>query len=200
MMINNEINNNEDIDFDSMLFTDVDDCSICPFSRENENLSLSEYICNGHPDSYHPCEWMEKYEGMTCSEVVSSVESSMHEAELYWERRYLAEKEKEEKKAIIAAQRNQSRLENYSLNKEIQRYRKAIKQREASIYRIVSYRSAFNFADTMMGQGKLKERAEIEKEIPQVAVWREEIERYKFKLDELIKERNKRNRERRKSR
>lgn len=51
-----------------------------------------------------------------------------------------------------------------------------------------------------MGQSKLKERAEIEKEIPQIGVWREEIERYKIKLDELIKERNKRNRERRKSR
>ena len=51
-----------------------------------------------------------------------------------------------------------------------------------------------------MGQSKLKERAEIENEIPQIRVWREEIKRYKIKLDELIKERNKRNRERRKSR
>lgn len=186
------------MDFENMLFSEVDDCSICPFSRENENISDSEYICNGHPDSYHPCEWMEKYEGMTCIEVVSSVENSMHEAEVYWERKYMEEQARAEKKSEIAAQRRKSRLENYSLNKEIQRYRKAIKQREDSIYRLVSYRSAFNFADTMMGQSKLKEREEIENEIPQIAVWREEIERYKLKLDELIKERNKRNRERRK--
>ena len=191
---------NNGLDFDTMLFTEVDDCSICPFFCDNEKISHSEYICNGSPDSYHPCEDMDKYEGMTCTEVVYFVEESMHEAELYWERRYLEEKTHLEKKAAIAAQRNKSRLENYSLNKEIQRYRKAIKQRENSIYRLVSYRSAFNFAGTMIGQSKLKERAEIENEIPQIRVWREEIERYKIKLDELIKERNKRNRERRKSR
>ena len=176
------------------LFGDVDDCSACPFYRDNVKLFDSDYICHNNPDAFLPCQYMEDYGDMTLLEVAEEMDSKLRRAEAYWDRQYALERERKEKATEKAKKAEQTRLANYSLNKEITRLRKVIRDREGAIQSLSSLHSAFRFANAMM-EGKDPNSVSVENE--QIKLWKQANIRDKIKLEELIKERNIRNRERR---
>lgn len=179
-----------------MLFKNIDDCDICPFNRDNARKYGSEYSCNGDPNRSHPCEWMDEYGDMTFQEVVDVINGRIYAAEAQAEKEWLAKKAKEEKNKELAKRREETRLANYTLNKEITRLRKLIRDREGAIQSLSSLHSAFGFANAMM-EGR--DPNTVPTNHPQVETWKEANIRDKLKLEALLKERDKRNKERRKS-
>lgn len=178
-----------------MLFKEVDDCDICPFCKGNEKEYGSEFSCTGDPNQSHPCEWMDEYGDMTLQEVVDAVNDKVYAAEAYWEKQWLAKKEKEKKKAELLKKREKTRAENYGLNKEISRLRSLIKRREDAISSLSSLHSAFGIANAIM-EGK--DPNSISDNHPQILAWKEANIRDTEKLNQLLKERELRNKERRK--
>lgn len=176
------------------LFGEVDDCSACPFYRDNVKLFDTDYVCHNNPDAFLPCQYMEDYGDMTLLEVAEEMDSRIRRAEAYWDRQYALERERKEKAQEKAKKAEQTRLANYSINKEITRLRKLIRDREYSISRLESLRSAFSITNAMF-EGR-PYNGDDYPESPQVVVWKKQNEIDKKKLDELIKERNRRNKER----
>lgn len=176
-----------------MLFSEVDDCDICPFNVNNADRYGSEFSCNGSCDCSHPCEFMEDYEGMTIEEVVAKENERIYKAEAYAEKIWLAKQAKKEHNAEMARKRQQTRLENLCINKEITRLRRVIRKREEAIDSLYSLQNAVAFTNAMMEGREMKKVEECE----QIKAWRLANEGDKKKLAELLKERERRNRERR---
>lgn len=177
------------------LFGDIDDCDICPFCKGNERKFGSEYTCNGDPNHSHPCEWMDEYGDMTLQEVVDVINGKIYAAEAQAEKEWLAKKAKEERQKELAKKREETRFANYSLNKEITRLRKVIRDREGAIQSLSSLHSAFGFANAMM-EGRDPNTVSVNH--PQVEAWKQANVRDSQLLNELLKERDRRNKERRK--
>ncbi len=176
-----------------MLFSDIDDCCVCPFEMDNARKFGSEYKCNGDPNRSPPCEWMDIYGNMTLQEVVDTINNRIYAAEAQAEKEWLAKKAKEDKNKELAKKREQTRLANYSLNKEITRLRKVIRDRESAIQSLSSLHSAFGFANALM-EGK--DPNNISNNHPQVEVWKEANIRDNERLKLLLKEREQKNKER----
>ncbi len=179
-----------------MLFRDLEDCDLCPFNRDNEKKYRSEYFCSGDPNHSHPCEWMDDYGDMTLQEVTDAVNAKIYAAEAYYEKQWLAKKAKEDKNKELAKKREQTRSANYQINREITRLRKLIRDRENAIQSLSALHSAFGFANAMM-EGRDPNTVPVENE--QVCIWKQANIRDKQILEELLKERDRRNRERRNS-
>lgn len=177
------------------LFGEVDDCSACPFYRDNVKLFDTGYVCHNNPDAFLPCQYMEDYGDMTLLEVAEEMDAKLRRAEAYWDRQYALEKERKEKAAAKAKKAEQTRNANYSLNKEITRLRKLIRDRESAIQSLSALHSAFGFANAMM-EGKTPNS--ISGNHPQILAWKEANIRDTEKLNQLLKERELRNKERRK--
>ena len=177
-----------------MLFRDLEDCDLCPFNRDNEKKYGSEYFCSGDPNHSHPCEWMEDYGDMTLQEVANAVNAKIYAAEERYERERLAKKAKEDKNKELAKKRQQTRSANYQINREITRLRKLIRDREGAIQSLSALHSAFGFANAMM-EGRDPNTVPVENE--QVRIWKEANIRDTQRLNELIKERDRKNKERR---
>lgn len=193
------ISDEEYLEWANQLFEEVDDCSICPFSAVNENDRIFDVVkpCYSHPDYYCPCHYSEKYIGLTNQEVVDIENehfNKIHDGELKYQK-YLKEKEEKKKKSIEKGK--QTRSINYKINHEINRLRSLIRRREEAIASLSSLKDAFSIADAMFS-GKYSTDFKSEKH-PQVIQWEKDNERDKRVLEELIKEREKRNRERKKN-
>jgi integrase len=87
---------------------------------------------------------------MTLLEVAEEMDAKLRRAEAYWDRQYALERERKEKAAAKAKKAEQTRNANYSLNKEITRLRKLIRDRESAIQSLSALHSAFGFANAMM--------------------------------------------------
>ena len=105
-------------------------------------------------------------------------------------------KERKEKAAEQAKKREQTRSANYQINREITRLRKLIRDRESAIQSLSALHNAFGFANAMM-EGRNIDTVPIENE--QVRIWKQANIRDKQVLEELLKERDRRNKERRNS-
>lgn len=176
------------------LFGEIDDCSLCPFYPENADIYRSDIKCNGNPDYSLPCHKMDKYGKMSLHEVVETIclgvwKDKDRENKLRYEEE-LKKKEKLEKQRL-------TRSINRDLNIEISRLRTRIKNRESSIESLISLQGAFSFANAMMAHTKEETREEIIERIPQIKVWQDANKKDREKLKELIKERDRRNKERR---
>ena len=178
------------------LFGEVDDCSACPFYRDNVKLFDTDYVCHNNPDAFLPCQYMEDYGAMTLLEVAEEMDAKLRRAEAYWDRQYQVEKQRKEKASMKAKKAEQTRNANYSLNKEITRLRKLIRDRESAIQSLNALHSAFGFANAMM-EGRNIDTVPVENE--QVRIWKQANIRDKQVLEELLNERDRRNRERRNS-
>ena len=178
------------------LFGEVDDCSACPFYRDNVKLFDTDYVCHNNPDAFLPCQYMEDYGDMTLLEVAEEMDAKLRRAEAYWDRQYQLEKQRKEKAAEQTKKREQTRSANYQINREITRLRKLIRDRESAIQSLSSLHSAFGFANAIM-EGKDPNNISVENE--QIRIWKQANIRDKEVLNLLIKERDKRNRERRKT-
>ena len=176
------------------LFGDVDDCSACPFYRDNVKLFDTDYVCHNNLDAFLPCQYMEDYGDMTLTEVAEEMDAKLRRAEAYWDRQYQLEKERKEKAAEQAKKREQTRSANYQINREITRLRKLIRDRESAIQSLSSLHSAFGFANALM-EGKDPNNISVENE--QIRIWKQANIRDKEVLNLLIKERDRRNKERR---
>ena len=176
-----------------MLFVEIEECDDCPFAPDNVKESGSLFVCdNWNPDTYHPCQWPEKWGNLTCEQVVDS-ENKRYKA---WRDRVDAEnerkREKELKKREINDKRERTKLENIGINRDIKRLRKRIRLREERISDMESYVESINFAERVVNH------SETVYTNPNIEVLKQlNIEESK-QLEELIKERNRRNNERRK--
>ena len=124
------------------------------------------------------------------------MDAKLRRAEAYWDRQYQLEKQRKEKATAKAKKAEQTRNANYTLNKEITRLRKLIRDRESAIQSLSALHSAFGFANAMM-EGRNIDTVPVENE--QVRIWKQANIRDKQVLEELLKERDRRNRERRNS-
>lgn len=177
------------------LFGDVDDCSACPFYRDNVKFFDCDYVCHNHPDYFLPCHYMEDYGDMTLAEVAEEMDAKQRRADAYWDRQYQLEKERKEKAAEQAKKREQTRSANYQINREITRLRKLIRDRESAIQSLSALHSAFGFANAIM-EGRDPNNISVENE--QIRIWKQANIRDKEVLNLLIKERDRRNKERKK--
>lgn len=176
------------------LFGEIDDCSLCPFYPENSDIYRSDIKCNGNPDYSLPCHKMDKYGEMSLHEVVETIclgvcKDRDRENEL----RYKEELKRKEK---VEKQRK-TRSENKDLNMKISQLRTRIKRRESSIESLVSLQGAFSFANAIMTHAKEETREEIIGRVPQIKIWMDANKKDEEYIEQLIKERDKRNKERR---
>lgn len=174
-----------------MLFTDIVECDDCPFSPDNVKESGSLFPCSSHPDSWHPCQWMENYEGMTCEQVVAYENKRYTDWENRVEEQERRKREAELKKKAVSDKRTQTRRQNSDLNKEIARLRNRIKKRENAISQLEILQESINFANRMTGQ------AEQDLNISQIVILRQEIRNDVERIGVLMEERKRRNAARR---
>lgn len=179
------------------LFGQIDECESCPFFYENEKSPYqANYICSASPDVWHPCDNMDKFKDMTLYEVVDAVQDIQRKEEDYWSKLYREKEIKRKKNQEISEKRKQTRNRNYFINREIVNLRRIIKKREESINSLINLVNAHSLTNAMLGGKDFKNIKEIEdKDIPQVVLWKEANERDKVRLEELLKEREKRNKE-----
>lgn len=180
----------------NMLFSKIEDCSECPFSVDNAEKFNSYWVCNGSPDIARPCEFMEEYENMTLKEVVQKENARILAAQA----RYYKEQDKQrvikEKRDNITKKKAKTRSENWEINHEISKLRQKIKKMEDAIDSINGICEAVVFANEIMN---CKEKGKKPIEPEQVKIWRQEIIKDKNRLQELILERDRKNKERRKA-
>ena len=131
---------------------------------------------------------------MTLLEVAEEMDAKLRRAEAYWDRQYALERERKDKAVAKAKKAEQTRNANYTLNKEITRLRKLIRDRESAIQSLSSLHNAFGFANALM-EGRNPDN--ISENHPQVVAWKQANIRDKQVLDGLLKERDRRNKERR---
>lgn len=170
-----------------MLFSDVDDCSICPFFADNAGHFGSDFVCNADFDrTSPPCTRMNQFKGKTLEEAVDE-----ENHEIYSE--LMESYKRQEKKDAKNAKVKETRSENYGLNKSITELRRKIRKLEEAIAcfeRLHETMAIIREIETLKKQPNIKSVHPKE--------WDEQLAKYKVELNGLVAERDRRNKERRK--
>lgn len=176
-----------------MLFKEVDDCSICPFSCNNVELSGSEFSCNGDANMSVPCELMDVYGDYTLEEIVAYTNHQIYKEEEYYDAKIRKEREKIARNKEQARKRKEAYYRNIDLNVEIKEIRRRIVKRNGAISSLSSMISAMSFADSMLSGKSVKDVDDKTQNNPQIIQWKENNLKDEQRLAYLLEERKKRN-------
>jgi hypothetical protein len=124
------------------LFKHINDCDECPFQDDRE-------YCSHSPDGYHPCEFREDFGEKTVEEVQSHISSGIRAYEEHEDRMYEKEQEKKRKDKEAKEKRDRTRWDNYLLNKELTKLKKAIRNKKQFLSRLSAFSSAVAITNHM---------------------------------------------------
>ena len=180
-------------EWSEQLFENVDDCSICPFSAVEGNADIFNVSqpCYGHPDYYMPCQWMEKYKGMTNQEAVAFENKrylkQRENAEKLRQKRELEEKKKQES----IEKRKKTRRANSDINTEIAMLRKRVQKRTEYMNKLEWFFGSVNAVNNLF-----REEMNNVDVSDKIRYYENQNKEDSLRIEELIKERNRRSRER----
>ena len=183
------------------LFSDVSECCECPFSINNSEESGSYWKCQGSNEYSYvegdwPCYDKELYKGKTLEDMVTESNARILAAQEHYYKKEADKKAKKEKQDSITESKRRTRSDNYEINKAISTLRSRIKQMEEAIDSTRRICGAVNFANNMTDRVNGKKC--LVDEPSQIKVWEQQVITDKRKLNDLVKEREDRNKERRK--
>lgn len=151
-----------------MLFKEVDDCDICPFSADGDN---PECCAHNNPDGYHPCEYTDELGNMEVEEVVEVLQARLFAEEECRENKWLKEQEVKEKNKAKQEKREQTRWQNRDLNNELTRIRRKIRAKRSLLSSMRAMLCAFVTAEELVNRDKVelpKAKHPLELEIEQL--------------------------------
>ena len=154
-------------------FYDQYDCENCPVKDD----------CTHHPDKYVPCR---DEEFVTVQDLIEVTSGTITDTEEYYSRLHQEEFEKEEKQKKKNKKSYETRMANYSINKEITKKRRIIRNLHNNISRLNSLSSTFSIVRNMVNN-----TSEKPKESVYEIETKEYVNKLEKELEELIKERKK---------
>ncbi|MNV53389.1 hypothetical protein D3C71_1455330 [compost metagenome] len=129
---------------DSALFSEVDDCSVCPLARNGRHSGYC--VNNNDPNAFHPCMNMDYWEDKTIEEVVNEIESSIYSSEVAEDKRIEKERVKKDKQDEKTARAREARSYVYQEQAQINRIKKVIKAND----KLLAYVRSVALANQMM--------------------------------------------------